>query len=86
MRGDVDSVVPPILNFAVPDPVPRDLNEYVELAVSLAGDWPRLASLRAGLRERMAVSPLCDGKCFAANLMRVLRDVWREWCHKEPAE
>jgi len=62
------------------------LEQYVELAVSLAGDLPRLASLRAGLRERMAVSPLCDGKRFAANLMHVVREAWREWCHKEPAE
>ncbi len=61
------------------------LEEYVELAVSLAGDLPRLASLRAGLRERMAASSLCDGKRFAANLMSVLRDAWQEWCHKEPA-
>jgi predicted O-linked N-acetylglucosamine transferase (SPINDLY family) len=35
-------------------------------------DLPRLAALRAGLRQRMAGSPLCDGKRFAENLMRVL--------------
>jgi protein O-GlcNAc transferase len=59
---------------------------YVELAVSLAGDLPRLSELRAGLRERMAASPLCDGKRFAANLMVVLRDAWRAWCRKEHGE
>jgi predicted O-linked N-acetylglucosamine transferase (SPINDLY family) len=64
--------------------IARTLEEYVELAVSLAGDLPRLASLRAGLRQRMAASPLCDGQRFAANLMHVLRDAWQEWCHKEP--
>jgi len=62
------------------------LEEYVELAVSLAGDLPRLASLRAGLRERMAASPLCDGKRLDTNLMQVVRDAWQEWCRKEPAE
>ena len=62
------------------------LEEYVELAVSLAGDWPRLASLRAGMRERMAASSLCDGERFATNLMHVARDAWREWCHKDSAE
>ena len=36
-------------------------------------DWP---ALRAGLRERMAASPLCDGKRFATNLASLLRDVW----------
>ena len=66
--------------------IARTLDEYVELAVTLARDLSRLASLRAGLRERMAASPLCDGKRFAANLMHVVRDAWREWCQREPAE
>jgi len=59
--------------------VARDLDAYVELAVSLASDLPRLAALRAGLRERMAASPLCDGRQCATDLMTVLRDAWRRW-------
>jgi protein O-GlcNAc transferase len=62
------------------------LEEYVELAVSLASDLPRLSRLRAGLRERMAASALCDGRRFAANLILVLREAWREWRRKEPAK
>jgi len=58
------------------------LDQYVELAVSLAGDLSRLASLRASLRERMAASPLCDGERFAANLMHVVRGAWQKWCHQ----
>jgi protein O-GlcNAc transferase len=57
----------------------HSLAEYIEVAVSLAGDLSRLAALRAGLRERMAASPLCDGKRFAGNFMSLLRDVWRQW-------
>jgi predicted O-linked N-acetylglucosamine transferase (SPINDLY family) len=57
-----------------------DLDGYVNLAVKLAGDISHLAALRGGLREKMAASPLCDGARFAANLMSVLRAVWREWC------
>ena len=53
-------------NVGLTETIARDLDEYVELAVSLAGDLPRLAALRAGLRERMAASPLCDGKRFAS--------------------
>ena len=60
-------------NVGLTETIARDLDQYVELAVSLAGDLPRLAELRAGLRGRMAASPLCDGKRFAANLSTILR-------------
>jgi predicted O-linked N-acetylglucosamine transferase (SPINDLY family) len=65
-------------NVGLTETIARDFDEYVELAVSLANDLPRLAALRAGLRERMAASPLCDGKRFAANLMSILQDVWQQ--------
>ena len=58
--------------------IARDPDEYVELAISLAGDPARLAALRSGLRERMAASPLCDGKRFASHLMLLLQDVWQQ--------
>ena len=60
-------------NVGLTETIARDLDEYVELAVSLAGDLPRLAALRAGLRQRMAASPLCDGKRFADNFVSLLR-------------
>jgi protein O-GlcNAc transferase len=71
-----------LASVGLTETIARDLDEYVEIAASLAGDLPRLSALRAGLRARMAASPLCDGKRFAANLMRVLRDAWREWCER----
>ena len=58
--------------------VARNLQDYVEIAVTLANDLPRLASLRSTLRERMAASPLCNGKLFATNLMTLLRDMWKK--------
>ena len=67
------------------DLIARDLDEYVELAVSLSGDLPRLAALRAGLRQRMAASPLCDGKRFAANFASLLQEVWNQ-PHAEKVE
>ena len=57
--------------------VAGDHADYVWRAVELAEDLPRLAALRASLRERMAASPLCDGKRFAEDLMAVLREAWR---------
>jgi predicted O-linked N-acetylglucosamine transferase (SPINDLY family) len=61
--------------LGVTETIGVDLNQYVERAVALAGDLPRLAALRAGLRQQMAASPLCDGRRFAANLAAVLRRV-----------
>ena len=69
-----------IFYHSLDEMVARDVDEYVELAVSSVGDLSRLAVLRAGLRQRMAASPLCDGPRFAANLLAALRDVWRHWC------
>jgi predicted O-linked N-acetylglucosamine transferase (SPINDLY family) len=59
--------------------VAKDLDDYIALAVRLAGDLPRLAALRGGLREQVARSPLCDAQRFAQDFGRILRDVWRRW-------
>jgi predicted O-linked N-acetylglucosamine transferase (SPINDLY family) len=72
-------------NAGLRETIAASTEEYVELAVSLAGDLPGLARLRAGLRPRLAASPLCDGERFAGNLMQVLRGAWRQWCQEEPA-
>jgi predicted O-linked N-acetylglucosamine transferase (SPINDLY family) len=52
-----------------------NVNDYV----ALAADLDRLAGLRAGLRERMARSPLCDAERLADELLAALRPAWREW-------
>jgi protein O-GlcNAc transferase len=53
---------------------------YVRIAVELAGDLPRLAKLRAGLRERMKQSPLTDGHGMARELEKTYRELWCNWC------
>ena len=70
-------------NVGLTETIARDLDEYVEIAVALAGDLPRLAAIRARLRQQMAASPLCDGPRFAANLAALLCDVWRRWCDSQ---
>jgi predicted O-linked N-acetylglucosamine transferase (SPINDLY family) len=72
-----------LTNVGLTETIVRGPQEYVDLAVQLAGDLPRLAAFRVDLRRRVAGSPLCDGKRFAANLMHVLRRVWRDWCRTQ---
>jgi predicted O-linked N-acetylglucosamine transferase (SPINDLY family) len=55
---------------------------YVELAVSLANDLPRLRTLRSTLRERMRGSSLTDGKGFCLRLENMFRVAWRRWCER----
>lgn len=56
------------------------VDDYVALAV----DWTRrpheLAVLRAGLREKVAASPLTDDVRFGKNLDAALTRLWDDWC------
>ncbi len=72
-------------NLGLPELVANSREEYVAKAVALAGDLPRLAALRSGMRDRMLAAPLCDGRRFAANFQPLLRGLWRQWC-QQPAE
>lgn len=71
-------------NAGLAELVARDREDYVAKAAALAQDLPRLADLRAGMRERVARSPLCDAPRFASNFQAALRDVWRRWCREQP--
>jgi predicted O-linked N-acetylglucosamine transferase (SPINDLY family) len=72
-------------NVGVTETIAGDLGDYVDRAVALARDLPRLGALRAEIRTRMACSPLCDGDRFARNLLEALRTAWREWCREAVA-
>lgn len=60
--------------------IARTPEEYVECAVRLAADPPRLAALRVSLRERLSRSPLCNGPLRARQMQRLLRAIWRRRC------
>ncbi len=76
-----------ILNtVGLPDWVAASESDYVERAVASGADLDALAKLRAGLRDRMATSPLCNGPRFARDIERAFREMWRRWCASQTTE
>jgi predicted O-linked N-acetylglucosamine transferase (SPINDLY family) len=59
----------------LPDLIARTPEAYVSAAATLAADLPKLAALRAGLRERAAGSPLGDGAGLAAAIEVAYREM-----------
>ena len=57
--------------------VADDLDAYVSLAAGLAREPGRLTALRAGLRDRVAQSPLLDGAGFARAVEAAFRAMGR---------
>lgn len=59
--------------------VADNLNGYVSLAVSLANSpeaWPQLADRRAGMRESLMASRVCDTRSFALEIEGIYRKCW----------
>lgn len=61
-------------------------DEYVEKAVALVADIPRLAALSAGLRERMKDSWLMDYVAYGREAAVMYRQIWRDWCAKQAGD
>ena len=51
----------------------KDVGEYVEIAVRLAGDVDRLRELRTTLRDRLRASPLLDEQTYTTHLENAYR-------------
>jgi predicted O-linked N-acetylglucosamine transferase (SPINDLY family) len=66
-------------NIGLADMAARDVEEYVGLAIALAGDKDRLEKLRGTMRGRMQNSPLTDAPRFARNVEAAYRVMWQEW-------
>lgn len=64
------------------DLVAESVDGYRRIAAGLARDRRRLASLREGLRARVAASPLCDGHTVAREVEGGYRAIWKRWCEK----
>jgi protein O-GlcNAc transferase len=65
-------------NVGLRDLVATTPEQYVKIALELAGDLPRLDSLRASLRSRFEQSSLRAESRFATNFEEALRIAWRQ--------
>jgi predicted O-linked N-acetylglucosamine transferase (SPINDLY family) len=68
-----------LTRVAAPELVATNEDDYVARALALARDPGRLLALRAGLRARMAASPVCDAAGFARSVEEVYRCIWADW-------
>ena len=64
----------------LPHWIAADEEDYVAKAVAFSRDPHALMTLRAGLRERLISSPLCDAPRFARHFEEALRGMWQTWC------
>jgi protein O-GlcNAc transferase len=65
------------------DLVAHGVEEYVEIAVRLAGNLDRLAHERATLRERLLASPTGNAALYTRAVEDAYRVLWRRWCASE---
>jgi len=67
----------------MPEWIAADEDDYISKAVAFARDIPVLAAVRAGLRDRLLASPICNAPRFARNLEAAFRGMWQKWCEQQ---
>jgi predicted O-linked N-acetylglucosamine transferase (SPINDLY family) len=71
-----------LANAGLGEWIAGSVDEYVSLAVRLAGDANQLRDLRRTMRERVAASPLRDAPGVTRNLETAYRGMWKLWCER----
>ena len=66
------------------DWIAGSVEEYLQIAATLAGNPQHLNDLRRTLRPRLAASPLCDGRAFARKIEATYRTMWQLRIHRSP--
>jgi protein O-GlcNAc transferase len=75
-----------LANAGLPELIAHTPEQYIQLAVDLASNLPRLAELRRTLRPRLRKSSLMDAPRFARSIEEAYRKIWRSWCEIRPVE
>ena len=74
-----------LTNAGLQELAAADEDDYVEIAVKLGTDIPRLTALRDGLRQRVQASPLMDAARFTRQMEQAYRGMWERWCLAQTA-
>jgi|GEM_PF-1643333 len=64
----------------LPDFVAQDVPDMVRIGAGWHNRMDELATLRAGLREQVRTSRLCDGVAYTRDFENALIGMWQEWC------
>jgi protein O-GlcNAc transferase len=67
-------------NVGLSDFIANSPEEYLQIAIGLANDIPRLRSVRVNVRNRMLGSAVMDAKRFTGNLEQCYRLIWERSC------
>jgi predicted O-linked N-acetylglucosamine transferase (SPINDLY family) len=71
-------------NLGLSEMVADSPDRYIDIAVALANDLPKLTALRNTLRQRMLSSPIAQAAAIASDLEELYRKAWRTWCTSLP--
>lgn len=74
-----------LANVGLADWIAASEPDYVRIAAARALDLDGLDALRAGLRQRLAASPVMDEVGFTGRLEAAFRSQWRLWCQAASA-
>ena len=74
-----------MMNAGLPDWIAADPDDYVARAIDHASNVQGLAELRAGLRDRLMMSPIFDALQFSQHFEAALRCMWQKSCAEQVA-
>ncbi|MBI2317149.1 MAG: hypothetical protein HYU75_09140 [Betaproteobacteria bacterium] len=69
-----------LTNVGLRELVAHSADDYVKKASALGRAPAEIVRLRAGLRDRVAASPIADAGRYARNVEALYRRAWAEWC------
>ena len=73
-----------LTHLGYPEWVATTADAYVAIAVALANDQPRLQQLHQQLPQQVRHSSLCDNQGYTRDLEHHYREIWQQWCARQP--